>query len=62
MERKYYAIAAIVAHVWPKAIVVNSVFVKFQQYCVAILTDVITVIITALVITYCRYNRCYTRK
>ena len=37
---------------WPKAIVVNSMFVKFQQHCVAILTDAIAVIITALVIMY----------
>ena len=37
---------------WPKAIVVNSMFVKFQQHCVAILTDAITVIITALVIMH----------
>ena len=29
---------------------VNSMFVKFQQHCVAILTDIITVVITALVI------------
>ena len=38
-------------HVWPKAIVVNSMFVKFQQHCVAILTDVI-VVVKLLVITY----------
>ena len=25
------AIAAITGHVWPKAVVVNSMFVKFQQ-------------------------------
>ena len=31
---------------------VNSMFVKFQQHCVAILTDAIAVIITALVIMY----------
>ena len=31
---------------------VNSMFVKFQQHCVAIHTDVIAVVITALVITY----------
>ena len=42
---------------------VNSIFVKFQQHCVAILTDVITVIITALVIMYdaidiIQENRC----
>ena len=38
-------------HVWPKAIVVNSMFVKFQQHCVAILTDVI-VVVKLLVITH----------
>ena len=27
---------------------VNSIFVKFQQHCVAILTDAITVVITYL--------------
>ena len=42
---------------------VNSMFVKFQQHCVAILTDAITVIITALVIMYdaidiIQENRC----
>ena len=31
---------------------VNSIFVKFQQHCVAILTGAITVIITALLIMY----------
>ena len=38
-------------HVWPKAIVVNSMFVKFQQHSVAILTDVI-VVVKLLVITH----------
>ena len=64
-ERNYCKLYnAIIGHVWPKAIgVVNSMFVKFQQHCVAILTNVIAVVITALVITYdaitdIQENRC----